>query len=113
MKKVSLFLALIMLVSAFSAVFPESAAYADGNRYTVSENAFENMSMHVGSDESERNFIWHSDSNEGYVEYAVRDGNTFPENYTSVQTRVTLSTERRYTAPLYSGWKAIPNTYTA
>ena len=44
----------------------------------------------MGSDESERNFIWHSDSNEGYIDYAVRDGDAFPENYTSVQTRVTL-----------------------
>lgn len=90
MKKVSLILVMIMLLSAFSFTISNVSAPAAGNNYTVSDMSFENSSMHVGSDETERNFIWHSNSNVGYVDYAVKNGNTFPEEYTSVQTRTSV-----------------------
>ena len=90
MKKVSLALAMIMLLSVFSLIISNMSVHATGNNYTVSDMSFENSSMHVGSDESERNFIWHSDSSIGYVDYAVRNGNSFPAEYTSVQTRTSV-----------------------
>lgn len=90
MKKVSLTLAMIMLLSVFSLTISNMSVHATGNNYTVSDMSFENSSMHVGSDESERNFIWHSDSSIGYVDYAVRNGNNFPAEYTSVQTHTSV-----------------------
>ena len=86
MKKLSLLLSIVMLFSAFAVVLPVSAA----NGYTVSDKPFANFSMNVGSDETERNFIWHSDSGEGYVDFAVKNGSAFPSEYTTVQTRLSL-----------------------
>ncbi len=83
MKKLSLILAVVL---ALSVLLPQTFAFADDTDYKVSDKAFENFSMNVGADEGERNFLWHSNSTEGYVEFAVRDGDTFPEEYTSVQT---------------------------
>ncbi len=90
MKKISLALAIVMLLSVFMIASPAAAVSAADAGYTVSDTVFENFSMNVGSDETERNFIWHSDSNVGYVDYAVKNGNAFPDEYTSVQTRLTL-----------------------
>ena len=86
MKKLSLILAIVMLVSAFSVVLPVSAA----EKYTVSDKPFANFSMNVGSDESERNFIWHSDSTDGYVDFAEKNGTAFPREYTTVQTHLSM-----------------------
>ncbi len=90
MKKISFLLVVVMLFSALSIVAPTAVVSAADSKYTVSDGAFANFSLHVGSDETERNFIWHSESNEGYVDFAVRDGDTFPSEYTSVQTRLSL-----------------------
>jgi hypothetical protein len=90
MRKFSLILALVMLFSAFTMALPTASVSAAETNYTVSDSAFANFSMNVGSDETERNFIWHSDSSEGYVDFAVRNGNTFPTEYTSAQTRLSL-----------------------
>ena len=90
MKKLSLLLVAVMLFTALSVAFPTAAVSAADVKYTVSDSAFANFSLNVGSDETERNFIWHSDSNEGYVDFAVRNGDTVPSEYTSVQTRLSL-----------------------
>ncbi len=47
------------------------------------------LSMNVGSDETKRNFIWRCTIGEGSVEYAVRNGNSFPANFKSVATTTT------------------------
>ena len=82
-KRISFLLAAAILFAVFAMAFPAGVSAA------VSSAAFENFSMNVGSDETERNFIWHSDSQNGSVEYAVRNGNAFPSEYTSVPTRLT------------------------
>lgn len=83
MRKLSLILAAVLVLSV---LLPQVSILAADTDYKVSDKAFENFSMNVGADEGERNFLWHSNSTEGYVEFAVRDGDTFPEEYTSVQT---------------------------
>ncbi|MBR5285900.1 MAG: discoidin domain-containing protein [Clostridia bacterium] len=88
-KRVSFILAIALLLSVFSVAIPSVSltAVADSDPI-VYESHFENFSMNVGSDETERNFIWHSDSKIGYVDFAVRNGNTFPSEYTTVSTRL-------------------------
>ncbi|MBQ7048320.1 MAG: metallophosphoesterase, partial [Clostridia bacterium] len=44
------------------------------------------LCMTVGSDETERNFAWYSTHTTGSIEYALRDGDTFPATYTTVNT---------------------------
>ena len=83
MKKLSLILVAVLVLSV---LLPQMSILAADTDYKVSDKAFENFSMNVGADEGERNFLWHSNSTEGYVEFAVRGGDTFPEEYTSVQT---------------------------
>ncbi|MBR5263396.1 MAG: hypothetical protein IKV50_01745, partial [Clostridia bacterium] len=83
MRKLSLILAAVLVLSV---LLPQMSILAADTDYKVSDKAFENFSMNVGADEGERNFLWHSNSTEGYVEFAVRNGDTFPEEYTSVQT---------------------------
>ncbi len=89
-KRVSFVLAIAMLLSVFAVVIPSVSVSAETDyNFVVSENKFENFSMNIGSDETERNFIWHSDSFEGYVDFAVRDGDAFPNEYTTVSTNLT------------------------
>lgn len=74
-----------LIISATSAV----AVFASSeSALTISDDLFENASINVGSDETERNFIWHSKSDEGYLEYAVNDGDGFPDEYVSLKTTV-------------------------
>lgn len=87
-RRLSLILAIVMLLSVFTVVIP-TASVAAANDYIVFNKHFENFSMNVGSDETERNFIWHSDSYEGYVDFAVRNGDTFPSEFTTVSTKLT------------------------
>ncbi len=90
LKRVSFVLAIAMLLSVFSVAIPSVSVSAESDEtYSVYEVKFENFSMNVGADETERNFIWHSDSMDGYVDYAVRNGDSFPSEYTSVSTRLT------------------------
>lgn len=44
----------------------------------------EYVTMNVGSNETERNFAWYFPLAKGSVQYAVRNGNTFPKNYETV-----------------------------
>ena len=88
-KRVSFILVIAMLLSAFAVAIPSVSVSAEVDAdYVVSEVKFENFSMNVGSDETERNFVWHSDLYNGYVDYAVRDGDAFPSEYISVSTRL-------------------------
>jgi hypothetical protein len=88
-KRVSFILAIAMLLSVFTIAIPSISLTAEAESdVVVYESHFENFSMNVGSDETERNFIWHSDSLTGYVDIAVRNGNTFPSEYTTVSTRL-------------------------
>ncbi|MBQ5837131.1 MAG: metallophosphoesterase family protein, partial [Clostridia bacterium] len=88
-KRVSFILAIAMLLSVFTVAIPSISLTAEAESdVVVYESHFENFSMNVGSDETERNFIWHSDSLTGYVDIAVRNGNTFPSEYTTVSTRL-------------------------
>ncbi len=90
LKRVSFVLAIAMLLSVFSVAIPSVSVLAESDKdYSVYEVKFENFSMNIGADETERNFIWHSDSIDGYVDYAVRNGDSFPSEYTSVSTRLT------------------------
>ena len=88
-KRVSFILAIAMLLSVFSIAIPSISLTAEAESdVVVYESHFENFSMNVGSDETERNFIWHSNSKVGYVDVAVRSGDTFPSEYTTVSTRL-------------------------
>ena len=46
----------------------------------------EYLVMNVGATELERNFNWYFPSANGSVQYAVRNGNSFPAEYTTVNT---------------------------
>ncbi len=47
------------------------------------------LSLTVGADESTRNITWYADTQEaGQVQYAVKDGEKFPENYETVTATV-------------------------
>ena len=84
-RQVSLVLVAVMI---FSLIVSANAFITASAATTVSDSAFENISMNVGSDETERNFIWHSKSEEGFLDYAVRNGDSFPSEYASVATTV-------------------------
>ncbi len=45
--------------------------------------------MNVGADETQRNFNWYFPSESGCIQYAVRNGDSFPENYSIVDTDAT------------------------
>ena len=90
-KRISLTLVIAILLTAMTSVLPVfSTASAETNEnLTVSEALFENVSMNVGSDETERNFIWHSSSVFGALEFAEYSGNGFPSEYKTIETTVT------------------------
>ncbi|MBQ4317089.1 MAG: discoidin domain-containing protein, partial [Clostridia bacterium] len=58
----------------------------------MSNAAQTDLIMNVGSDESERNFVWFHPLNTGSLEIAVRNGNTFPTEYKSIATSIEFST---------------------
>lgn len=47
--------------------------------------------MNVGSDETERNFVWYCNSTEGSLELAMRNGDTFPTEYDTYRSSVAYS----------------------
>ena len=48
----------------------------------LSDNGIKTVSLGVGQNETERNITWHTDSAElGKVQYAEKNGDTFPEEY--------------------------------
>lgn len=50
--------------------------------------------MNVGSDETERNFVWYCNSMTGSLEIAMRDGDTFPEKYDTYTSSVEYTYSR-------------------
>ena len=57
----------------------------------MSNAAQTDLIMNVGSDESERNFVWFHPLDTGSLEIAVRNGNTFPTEFLTVKTSVEFS----------------------
>lgn len=90
-KRISfLLLALVMLVVSCAGVLSQLAVFAADNDESYSAETLstsdtpKNIVMTVGADETERNFSWYFPSDSGCVEIAVREGDDFPEEYSTV-----------------------------
>lgn len=57
-----------------------------------------NIALSMGADETERNITWYEpyDSSTASVQYAVKDGDTFPTSYSTATATVTAATDQGY-----------------
>ncbi|MBO5870592.1 MAG: discoidin domain-containing protein [Clostridia bacterium] len=90
---ISVVLALLLTVcvgvlSSMMTVFADEIATNETEIY-LADGTQEFLSLNVGSDETMRNVVWRYPSVNGKVEYAVKNGSTFPSNFTSVKTVAT------------------------
>ncbi len=88
LKRISLIaLALVMVCTTCMGAFASidfTIGGKDAQYAILGEQA--GLCMNVGSDETERNFAWYSTHDTGSIEYALRNGDTFPATYATVET---------------------------
>ncbi len=93
----SLLLTVAMLLSASVSVL---STVASAIEETVTEVSLSkpravatqtDIMMNVGSDETERNFVWYFNSKEGSLDIAMRNGDTFPTEYDTYYSSVEYS----------------------
>ncbi len=66
-----------------------SDVYFEMSKLSLGVGTPEYLTMNVGEDETKRNFTWYFASSEGAVQFAERNGDTFPETYTTVKSTAT------------------------
>ncbi len=83
----------VISVEVHNQRYNSSDVYFSMTDFSVKLPEIQNLSMNVGEDESMRNFTWYYNSQEsGSVQYAVRNGDEFPEDYAEAFSETTATT---------------------
>ncbi len=83
----------VISVEVHNQRYNSSDVYFSMTDLSVKLPDIQNLSMNVGENESMRNFTWYFNSQEsGTVQYAIRNGDEFPEDYAESASETTAHT---------------------